>query len=195
MKKIELIYQEMLYNVLEKKNRRLTQSALSKELGVSLSTVSHALQPLKKMDAVEIRKRLFIITDPKKLLYHWASIRNLERDIVYQTRVEKSVLQIEKELPPNTIYAAYSAYRHRFGEAPADYSEVYVYGEKEELEKRFPKNDRQPNLFVLKKERVMERYGQITTAGLTFVDLWNIRSWYAKEFLKSFEVRLHGILE
>lgn len=195
MKKIELIYQEMLYNALEKKNRRLTQSALSKGLGVSLSTVSHALKPLKKMDAVEIRNRLFIITDPKKLLYHWASIRNLERDIVYQTRVEKSVLQIEKELPPNAIYAAYSAYRHRFGEAPADYSEVYVYGEKEELEKRFPKNDRQPNLFVLKKERVMERYGQITTAGLTFVDLWNIRSWYAKEFLKSFEARLHGILE
>lgn len=195
MKKIELIYQEMLYNALEKKNRRLTQSALSKELGVSLSTVSHALQPLKKMNAVDIRQRLFIITDPKKILYHWASVRNLEGDIIYQTRVEKSVLQIEKVLPPKAIYAAYSAYKHRFGEAPADYSEVYAYGETEEFEKRFPKNNRQPNLFVLKKPAVMERYGQMTTAGLTFVDLWNIRSWYAKEFLRSFEVRLHGILE
>ncbi len=53
MKKIELIYQEMLYNALEKKNRRLTQSALSKELGVSLSTVSHALKPLKKVDVLK----------------------------------------------------------------------------------------------------------------------------------------------
>ena len=41
----------------------------------------------------------------------------------------------------------------------------------------------------------MEKYGNITTLGLTFVDLWNLRSWYAKEFLKAFEVKLNGILE
>jgi|SRR3989344_5354205 len=192
MKKIEFVYREMLDNVLEKKNNTLTQSELSKRLKVSLSTVNHALKPLIKMNSVEIRQRCFNIIDAKKILYHWASIRNLEKDIIYSTRVELPVQEIEKNMPQDIVYAAYSGYRFRFKDAPSDYSEVYVYGD-ESLEKRFKKNNSPPNLFILKKDEFMK--GNVASLSQLFVDLWNIKAWYAKDFLKALEVKINGLLE
>ncbi len=191
MKKIELIYREILEQAIERKNMKLTQSELSKGLRVSLSTVNHALKPLLKMNAIEIKQRCFNVIDAKKILYYWASIRDIERDIIYSTRVEMTVREIEKNMPKNVIYGAYSAYCFGFKDAPSDYSEVYVYGD-EELEKRFKKNNKIPNLFVIKKDEFMKK--RITLAQM-FVDLWNIRTWYAKEFLKALEVKMNGLLE
>lgn len=195
MLKIELVYQDILFNALEKKARTLTQAEIARKLSISLSTVNHALKPLKRMNAIEIKTRNFIVIDPKKILYHWASIRNLEKDIIYKTRVEKPVTQIEKEMPAKTIYSAYSAYKFRYKDVPADYSEVYIYADAEEIKKRFPYNKNTPNLFVLKKHNQLDQYGELTTIALTFVDLWNLHAWYAKEFLKALEVKLSGILE
>lgn len=194
MKKIELVYREILYQVLEKKNRKLTQLWLAKTLKISLSTVNLALRHLKKMNAVDIRTRSFVVIDPKKVLYYWASIRNLEKDIVYKTRVEKPVAKIEKEMPDNIVYGGYTAYKFMFKDVPADYSEVYVYGT-EGIKKRFPKSNNNPNLFILEKDDLMKRYGKKTTLAQTFVDLWNIRTWYAKDFLKAMEERIDAILE
>lgn len=193
MKKLELIYREMLYQVMELNNRRLTQSHLSKELQVSLSTVNHSLKPLRKMGAVDVRRQLFVIVEPKKLLYHWASIRNLEKDLVCSVRVEMPVAEIEKNIPDNAIFSAYTAYKFKFEDVPADYSEVYVYGEK--MENRFKAAKGTPNLFILKKDKFLVKYGKITTMANTFVDLWNLKKWYAHEFVKALEERMHGILE
>src|SRR3989339_562155 len=136
----------MLFQSMEKNNSALTQSYLAKSLGISLSVVNLAMQPLKKMNAVKIKQRSFDIIDKKKILYYWASIRNIEKDIIYKTRVEKPVKQIESEMPANIIYAAYSAYKFKFKDVPADYSEVYIYSDDiKEIEKRFPKNDNMPN--------------------------------------------------
>ena len=49
MKKIELVYNKILEEAIEKKNYRLTQKALSKELKISLSTVNYALKPLRNL--------------------------------------------------------------------------------------------------------------------------------------------------
>lgn len=195
MKKIEMVYVEILHQCIEKQNRKLTQAGLASRLGISLSTVNHALQPLKKMGAIEIKKRGFTATNPKKILYHLASCRNPANDIIYATRADEPVRHIESKMPAKTMFTAYSAYKHRYKDAPADYSEVYAYGDKKEIEKRFPPAGKTPNLFVLKKERVMDNYGEIAPAGLIFADLWNIREWYAKEFLTALEVKLSGILE
>ncbi len=192
MKKIEHVYREVLYEAIEKKNKTLTQSYLSKALDISLSTVNHSLKPLKRMQAILIKKRGFDVIDVKKILYYWASIRNVEKDIMYKTRVEKSVKEIESEMPADVVYAAYSAYKFRFKDVPADYSEVYVYSANiEEIQKRFPKNNKVPNLFVLKKDKNMKNM----TLALIFVELWNLKEWYAKDFLKAMEARLNGILE
>lgn len=192
MKKIEYVYREILNSVIEKKNKTLTQSELSKKFRISLSTVNHALKPLVKMNAVEVRQRCFNIIDAKKILYYWASIRKLEKDIIYSTRVDSDAREIEKNMPKDVIYAAYSAYYFAFKECPSDYSEVYVYSSAD-LEERFRKNSNPANLFVIKKDEFMA--GKTTSMAQTFVDLWNIRTWYAKDFLKALEMRINGLLE
>lgn len=194
MKVIEIIYREIMYNAIEGKKRELTQAELSRKLSASLSTVNLALQNLKNMGAVEIHARNFHVIDVKKILYYWASIRNLNKDIIYSTRIEQSVREIEKSMPDNVVFSAYSAYKFIYNDVPADYSEVYVYGDYE-LKKRFPENKGVPNLFVLKKDKGLEQYGNTTTIANTFVDLWNLKEWYAKEFVKAIEGKLDGILE
>jgi len=191
MKRIEEVYREILYQSMEKNNNTLTQSQLAKALDLSLSIVNLALKPLKDMNAIKINRRNLNIVDKKKILYYWASIRNLEKDIIYKTRVEKPVRKIESEMPSDIIYAAYSAYKFKFKDVPADYSEVYVYSsDLKEIEKRFPKNNKTPNLFILKKDNNLKR---MTKANI-FIDLWNLKEWYAKDFLNEMEEE-NGILE
>ena len=193
MKKKELVYREILFQVMENKNKKMTQSGIAKTLGISLSTANNALQKLARMNAVKIRQRGFDVLDSRKILYYWASIRNLQKDIIYSTRVEKPVRTIESEMPDSIAFAAYSAYKLKFKDTPADYSEVYVYGR--DIRDRFPESKKAPNIFVLKKDALMDRYGKTGTIAQTFVDLWNLREWYAKEFLNAMEERINAILE
>ncbi len=196
MKKIEYVYREILYQALENHNLLFTQSALSKDFNISLSTVNHALRPLVGMGAVEVKPRGCCLIDTKKALYHWASIRNLSKDILYATRVSTSAAKIESNMPAEAVFAAYSAYKFRFEDVPADYSEIYVYAEKPEITQRFPPAPKSvPNLFVLKKDDFMQRYGRLATIAQTFVDLWNLKEWYAKEFITALEAKINGILE
>jgi len=191
MKNKEKIYREILFQVIEKKNNSLTQSELSKKLVVSLSTVNHALSFLREMNSIKVNPRNFVVIDPKKILLYWASIRNLSKEVIFMTRVNEPVRKIESEMPNDIVYGAYSAYKFKFKDVPADYSEVYVYSN--EL-KRFKENKKNPNLFLLKKDGE-ELYGKTTTIAQTFVDLWNLKEWYAKEFLNSLEDKIGRVLE
>ena len=186
MKKIELVYGYILEQALEKKRRSMTQAEIAKALGISLSTVNAAINHLKKMNAVRVKLRSFDIVDARKILLYWASIRNIEKDIIYSTRVDAPVGEIEKRMPPGAVYAAYSAYKIKFRDAPADYSEVYVYGDPEAVKKRFPPSKNKPNLFVM-----APGVQKITIANI-FVDLWNMKEWYAKDFLVAMEAKLHA---
>ena len=187
MKRTEEVYREILYQA-EKGSSILTQKAVSDKLNLSLSNVSNAIAPLRRMNAVEVRKMCFHIINLKKVLYHWASVRNLKKDILYSTRYEKSVIEIEKLMPDSVVFTAYTGYRLKFKEAPADYSEIYVYsGDLDEIKRRFPESKNTPNIFVLKKDKNMDKYGKIATNANIFVDLWNLPEWYAKDFLKSME--------
>ena len=192
MKKIELVYRKILEEVIEKKNKRLTQAEMARALKISLSTVNLAINHLKKMNAVEVNNRSFTIVNAKKILFYWASIRNLEKDIMYKTRVDTNVVEIEKNMPPNVLFGAYSAYKFIFKDMPTDYSEVYVYADIDnirEVKKRFKENKNEGNLFVLRKD-----FKEMTKAQV-FVDLWNLKEWYAKDFLKALEDKIYGVLE
>lgn len=204
MKKIELVYREILYNAIEKKNKNLTQSYLASALKISLSTVNLALKSLVRMNAVRVKKNGFDIIDAKKILYYWASVRNLEKDIIYKTRIEMPVRDFEKQLPDEVIFSAFSAYKLKFNDVPADYSEVYVYGSEEELneiKKRFKIKEKEhtnklvDNLYILEKDNAMDKYGKVITTANLFVDLWSLKQWYAKDFLKSLEVKIGRVLE
>ncbi len=189
MKKIELVYKEILFQAIEKKNKRLTQLELSKKLNVSLSIVNLALKKLKKINSVRMQNMGFVVIDIMKILYLWASERNIDKDIVYKTRVEMPVKEIEK-IMPNIVFSVYSAYKFKFNDVPADYSEVYVYCNEEELgeiKKRFPEKNGNENVFVLKK---YGEYGKTDTIAQIFVDLWNLKEWYADDFLKELEKRI-----
>lgn len=189
MKKIEQVFREILHQAMEKGNKILTQLEVSKGLGFSLSTINLAVKKLEKMNAVRIKKMNFSVVDAKKILYYWASVRDIEKDIVYTTRADMPVREIEQNLP-DAIFGAYSAYKFKFKDVPADYSEVYVYAGAEDLksiEKRFPHNEKKPNLFVMKADANMKRYGKTATIAQIFVDLWNMKEWYASDFLKALE--------
>jgi len=187
MKRTEEVYRELLYQA-EKGNNVLTQKAISDKLGMSLSNVSNAIEPLRRSGAIDVKKMCFHIINPKKIIYHWASIRNLRKDVIYLTRSEKSVVEIEKSMPDSVVFTAYSAYKLRFKDTPADYSEVYVYSNDiEEIRKRISQSKNIPNVFILKKDKNIEKYGKIATDANIFVDLWNISEWYAQDFLKAME--------
>jgi DNA-binding transcriptional regulator YhcF (GntR family) len=195
MKK-ERVYREILYGVLEKNIRSFKQIELSKECKLSLSTVNYALEPLERMNAIEKKRFGFSVIDARKILLFWASIRKIEKEIVYQTYLNESVEKIESEIPANSIFTAYSAFKFRFKEIPSEYSEVIVYGEKEDFEKRFGKENLKfkSNLIVLKLDEHLLKF-KIAPLAQIYVDLWNLPTWYAKDFLKKMEERLHGILE
>lgn len=191
MKKKELVYRELLFQAIEKGNRVLTQAGLASKLDISLSTVNNALKVLERMNAVKISRMNFKVIDIKKICYYWASERNLDKDIIFRARINKSVVEIEKEMPDSVVFTAYSAYKLKFRSAEADYSEVYVYACQNEIEKRFKRDiiKGPPNLFILKKANEGS-YGKTATLANLFVDLWNLREWYAKDFLNALEEKI-----
>lgn len=193
MKKIERVYREILYQTFEKKTREMTQKFLSEKCRVSIGNVNYALKVLENMNSIEKKLRKFLVLNPKKILVYWASIRNLKKDIIYSTNSQKDLRQTESEMPP-CMFTAYSGYKLRFGEPPAGYSEVYVYDSKESVKSRFPKREGKDNIFVLNSDEHLESFKEVPLAQM-YVDLWNLETWYAHEFIKKLEEIIDGILE
>jgi hypothetical protein len=145
------------------------------------------------MGIVEIKQRGFVLCDVKKLIIYFATVRDIARDQVYATRYGASAAEIEKLMPSDAVFTAFSAFRLTFKEAPSDYSEVYVYANAEalgEIRKRFPQKNGPPNVVVFEADGFISK-GKVSIAQI-FADLWNLKSWYAKEYLDALERRLFG---
>lgn len=195
--KLERVYREILYNILDLKRKDVfKQKQLSKECNLSISTVNYALKPLEKMNAIQKMPFGFKVINPKKILFYWASIRRLSKDITYETYVDEKVEKIEASVPSKSIFTAYSAFKFRYRKVPSEYSEVVIYGEKDEFEGRFDKENKKmkPNLIVLKLDEHLLKFKQTPIAQI-YVDLWNLGTWYAEEFRKKLEETINGILE
>jgi len=192
MTKKEIIWREILFQAIENKKFEFTQKELAQKYRFSLSTVFNALKVPREAGAVEGR-RGFRVLDIEKFLYLWATFRKIKRDIIYQTAVKKGVLEIEGEMPPSVIFGAYSAFLKKYKFAPADYDKVYVYIEEknlEEIKKRFLPQKGYINLIVLKADSWLKSFGPITPDCQTFVDLWNLTEWYAKDFLNALKEKI-----
>ena len=87
MFKIEYIWRDLLDQVIEKKKPEFTITELSKKYSLSTSVVNHALYPLRQLNIVKIGKFSSKVVDWERLLYFWATRRNLKKDIVYFTLV------------------------------------------------------------------------------------------------------------
>ncbi len=189
MQKKDMVYRQLLLTP------ETTQLELSKKLKISLSTVNNAIQPLRNMGAVSVKPRKLRVEDKEKLLLYWASINDLLDHVIYKTRVDTNVGQIEKSMPPKILFTAYSGYKLRYKDVPADYSEIYVYTTQKGLDsllRRFPKNKKVPNLFVLEADSHLLKVSKnnIVTDHQMFVDLWNLPEWYAKEFVIKLKERI-----
>jgi len=133
MLKKELIYREILFQVLEKRQFVFTQKELAVQFGFSLSTIFNALTTLRETGAILVTGRNFTVVDAEKILYIWATERRLSKEIIYQTFVLESVGKIEGRMPAGVVFGAYSAYVLKYQDAPADYGRVYVYADETEL--------------------------------------------------------------
>jgi hypothetical protein len=192
MTKKEVIWREILFQSIEKKKIEFTQKELAQKYNFSLSTVFNALKIPRGASIIE-GKRGFKIRDIEKFLYLWATFRKTKKDIIYQTAVKKSALGIEGEMPPSVIFGAYSAFLRKYKFAPADYDKVYAYLKEEKIEtikNRFPLQKGYPNLIVFKADPWLSNFGRLTPDCQTFVDLWNLPEWYAKDFLNALKEKM-----
>lgn len=196
MKKIEIIWRELLYQAIEKGNFNFIQKDLANKFGFSTSTIFQALKTPRKMGAVRVQGRFFSVEDSEKILYHWASERNLNKEIVFSAHIDLDVFEIEGTMPPEVVFAGYSAGRLIFGEvSPADYDKVFVYADNPGFVKeRFKIGRGRANLFILKADDFLASYGGKTTLAQTFVDIWNMSDWYAKEFTDALKAKIDGLL-
>jgi len=196
MKKKEIILREILFEAIKKKDAKITQLGLAARLNFSISTVNNAIRSLVRLGAIDVKQRGLKVVDMKKALVYLASIRNLQKDIIYQTRATTGVTEIEKNMPEGVLYGLFSAYKFQYDEVPADYSEVYIYSKEENLERirrRFPEIKGPPNLFVLRADSALFKLSKdnIVPSVQMYIDLWNTRQWYAKEFLTALEKKIN----
>lgn len=193
MLKTQIIWREILYQNIEKKVKQFTQKELAQRFSCSLNLVFYALKIPRQMKIVEVTGRNFKLINREKFLLFWATHRNLKKDIIYQTCVNLPIKEIEASMPSEIIYGAYSAYTQYFNGAPADYDKIYIYSEEKnlgKLKKRFPLAKGYSNLTILRADKFLKDYGEITPLCQTFVDLWNVEEWYAQEFLNALKEKI-----
>lgn len=193
MTKKEIIWREILHQALENKKFEFTQKELAQKFNVSLSTVFNALRVPRQTGAIKVGARNFKIQDAEKFLYLWSTQRNLDKEIIYQTNVALGPREMEGAMPEGVIFAGYSAYSQKYGEAPADYDKVFIYANRrqaDEIKKRFPFKKGYINLIILKSDPHLKQFGFTTPDVQTFADLWNLQEWYAKEFLNALKRKM-----
>lgn len=197
MTKIETVWCQLLFDVLERDETHFQQQKLADVLSISTSTVNHALRDLRRMGAVQVGGDGGVIIDPEKILMHWASYRDLSRDVVATMKLADSVLEVEGLLPPGSVLGGYSAVRHWYGEAPADYTTVHAYHrDPMAIQSRFAEaSSGDTTLVVLKLPAILPTRAETTSLAHTFVDLWNLPDWMAKDFVRRVKEEIDGLLQ
>src|SRR3989338_5713466 len=169
MLKIEYIWKDLLDRTIEKNNPEFTITELANKYSLSTSVVNHALIPIRELNIIKINKTSSQVTDWERLLFFWATRRNLKKDIIYSTFADLPNYDREGLMPPEVIPTGYTAFRIKFEKIPTDYNNVYFYSNKPgNVSERFPLKKGNYNIFILKPDPFLTK---INHAQL-FVDLW-----------------------
>jgi len=182
----------MLYRTYERGERFMSQKTLAHVCGLSLGTVNPLVSKLEQIGAIEKKPMGFRITDARRVLLYWANTRGLVKDIVYSANSHLPLKEIEVGMPKGAVLTAYSGYRVRFGNVPADYDAVYVYADPLTVKRRFPpEKGRRKNLFVLAFDPHLARLSKGGAAPLAqiYVDLWQLGA-PAKRFIEALDEQL-----
>jgi hypothetical protein len=186
--KIEAVWRHMLVSALDRGERRTSLTQLSGELGLPISTIHAALERPRSIGAVRGSASGVRILDPKRLQLLWAARRDLQRDVVYATRVARAVDEIEADLPIAAIPTAFTAFVLRAGRnLVADYEQVAVYADGRDMMRRFAPRRGEPNLIVLEPDPLLAGYGRLAPQCQVYADLFNLPSWQAQRFLEALD--------
>jgi hypothetical protein len=183
MLKKERVYRELVW--LAEREHLVTQRKLASVCKVSLNLVNSVVRELRRIGAVAVRPMGLNILDPAKILYAWASQRNLERDILLKHAVNLPVHEIEKNMPGDVVFTAFSGWRLRAGQAPFDYNKVYVYARPRtqsivnRLFSMLPRARGNANVFVMVVDDphlFAHAEHQVAPVGQLFVDIYALPS-------------------
>lgn len=177
MRKIDRVYREILHRFYSKGERFFNQKQLSEVCEISLGTINPLINKLEIFGAIERKPQGFRLIDPKRALISWAVTRDLAEDITYTTFVPAPLEELEGKLPRGSVLTAYSGYRVRFGSTPAEYNQVFVYAEAEEMQRAFkPTMRKRRNLIVLQPDVHLKRLSSNGAAPVVqlYVDLWQL---------------------
>ena len=188
----EMVWRHLLVAAQDLGIRRSSLTQLSVELELPVSTIHKALERPRAIGAVRGSASGLRVLDPKRLQLMWAAQRDLNRDIVYSTRVPMTVREIEARLPVSAIPTAYTAHvLHEGRNLVADYEQVVVYADANEVKRRFRLRRRgQANLLVLEPDPLLSRYGRIAPRCQVYADLFNLPTWQAQRFLEALDREL-----
>lgn len=192
MKKWGWVLREILFRLYERGEWFMSQKALARACELSLGIVNPIVAKLERFGAIEKKPLGFRVIDPRKTLLYWASTRNLAKDVIYSTGSPLTAPKIEAQMPAGAILTGCSGYRLRFGEAPIDCDEVYVYANPREVRRRFPERvTLRKNIFVLNSDPHLERRSEGGVAPLAqlYVDLWQLGG-PANKFIEELDRKL-----
>lgn len=190
MKKYERVYREILTGILNKKER-FSQLELSKKCYVSLGLANKVLKRLKEIGAVEIFPMQFRVLDASKILFDWATKRNINKDIEEKYSIDMKTKEIEKSLP--FILTAYSGLRLLSKSVPFEYNKVYAYVSEDEKEilkiwlKDKPLTKGRENLFFIftnDRHLIENSKKKIAPIPQIFVDIYSLSGIESKYFIK-----------
>jgi len=181
-----MVWRHLLVAAFDQGIRRSSLTQLSAELDLPVSTIHKALERPRAIGAVRGSASGLRVLDPKRLLLLWAAQRDLNGDIVYATKGPMAVSEIEARLPSSVIPTAYTAFvQHEGRNLIADYEQVVVYGDGNEVRGRFPPRRGEANLLVLEPDPLLGRYGKAAPRCQVYTDLFNLPTWQAQRFLEA----------
>jgi|ERR1035437_9413240 hypothetical protein len=187
----EMVWRHLLVGAFDQGIRRSSLTQLSAELDLPMSTIHKALERPRAIGALRGSASGLRVLDPKRLQLLWAALRDLSRDVVYTTRVSMAVSEIEARLPGSAIPTAYTALvKHEGRNLVADYEQVIVYADGNEVRRRFPPRRGQANLLVLEPDPLLSRYGTVAPRCQVYADLFNLPTWQAQRFLETLDREL-----
>jgi len=184
----EIVWRHLLVAALDLGIRRSSLTELSAELDLPVSTIHKALERPRAIGAVRGSASGLRVLDPRRLQLMWAAQRDLYKDIVYATRVPMTVNEMEARLPVSAIPTAYTAFvLHEGRNLVADYEQVVVYADANEVRRQFPSRRGEANLLVLEADPLLSGYGPRCQV---YADLFNLPTWQAQRFLAALDGKL-----
>jgi len=158
-------------------------SAVGVDLGLGASTVAAALEEPRQIGAVTAARGTPVtVLDPWKLLVLWAARRDFAADVRGERVVGALATTVETSARPGrAILGGCGAVVARLGRNTiADYTTVVFYGEPDLP--RLPDENTATRILVVEPDPLLALYGQTTTIGQSWVDLFRLPGWQAAEF-------------